>query len=409
VDLQGNIHEGMGNVNDALLNGGKVLLDYGVNADAATKKASGVFSGMGTEVSTVLTNLSQEIANKVTGWAGPFQTFASKALASLVEGLFSPVTSYLNKLGKSIGDWLGGVISGEGGGGFTLPSIGGSGGGSGSGGVFSGGGLNVGGLVTAGIGGLAAWGASSDNTWAKAAGLTELGLEAGGAIAGGLGFTSLAAAFSSLPIIGAAFGAVIGGVALAKWAQGPDSYEALAKETKRDLGVSVKPEEVKAFMDAAGISESKAWDHRVEIEQSPMFMAYLLSLGKNPTTKWEAFQSPLQMGKGGWWGPYNDVYGNWVGNELNLSESTVPWRNLLFPNPNYPDGYTNYLPAYKQGTPYVPEDGLAYLHKGEAVIPADKNRGGVVININAPTYGISGFAEMMREAEGILGRVGAYA
>jgi hypothetical protein len=222
--------------------------------------------------------------------------------------------------------------------------------------------------------------------------LTELGLEAGGAIAGGLGYANLAAAFSSLPIIGAAFGAVLSGIALAKWAQGPDSYEALAKETKRDLGVSIKPEEIKAFMDAAGIKESNAWDHRVEIEQSPMFMAYLLSLGKNPTTKWEAFQPPLEYGKAGWWGPYNDVYGNWVGNELNLSESKVPWRNLLFPNPNYPEGYTNYLPEYEKGIDYVPNKQVAVLHPGEAVLTAkeNRNRGGVAINVRVegPVYGV---------------------
>jgi len=31
--------------------------------------------------------------------------------------------------------------------------------------------------------------------------------------------------------------------------------------------------------------------------------------------------------------------------------------------------------GYKLGTDFVPEDGLAYLHRGEAVVPADKNQG----------------------------------
>lgn len=49
------------------------------------------------------------------------------------------------------------------------------------------------------------------------------------------------------------------------------------------------------------------------------------------------------------------------------------------------------LPMYEQGTPYVPKTGMAMLHKGEAVIPAKFNNGGmggsgtnVVVNNNAP-------------------------
>lgn len=47
------------------------------------------------------------------------------------------------------------------------------------------------------------------------------------------------------------------------------------------------------------------------------------------------------------------------------------------------------LAGYRQGTPWVPEDQLAFLHQGEGVIPAEVNRqrlrgggGGVVINFN---------------------------
>lgn len=54
---------------------------------------------------------------------------------------------------------------------------------------------------------------------------------------------------------------------------------------------------------------------------------------------------------------------------------------------NTPTNRARKLPEYAQGTPYVPEDGLAYLHKGEAVIPADSNKSGPAIIINA-TYNV---------------------
>jgi hypothetical protein len=36
------------------------------------------------------------------------------------------------------------------------------------------------------------------------------------------------------------------------------------------------------------------------------------------------------------------------------------------------------IEEYRRGTPFVPEDQLAYIHKGEAVIPAEYNMGGIV-------------------------------
>jgi len=45
------------------------------------------------------------------------------------------------------------------------------------------------------------------------------------------------------------------------------------------------------------------------------------------------------------------------------------------------------IPAYAQGTSYVPETGLALIHKGEAVIPASENGKGKSVNITVELDG----------------------
>lgn len=61
----------------------------------------------------------------------------------------------------------------------------------------------------------------------------------------------------------------------------------------------------------------------------------------------------------------------------------------------YPNGQ---MASYAQGTSFVPNDGLAFLHRGEAVVPANQNRGGVTINFNAPVYGMADFEQKVAEA-----------
>jgi hypothetical protein len=41
-------------------------------------------------------------------------------------------------------------------------------------------------------------------------------------------------------------------------------------------------------------------------------------------------------------------------------------------------GFLNDVPFFDVGTPYVPQDTLAVVHKGEAIIPAAMNKGGAV-------------------------------
>lgn len=55
--------------------------------------------------------------------------------------------------------------------------------------------------------------------------------------------------------------------------------------------------------------------------------------------------------------------------------------------------------GYAKGTPYVPSDGLAYLHRGEAVIPASQNGApSIVVNVMGAIHSDRDLVRIIREA-----------
>lgn len=67
----------------------------------------------------------------------------------------------------------------------------------------------------------------------------------------------------------------------------------------------------------------------------------------------------------------------WAGIATGAATGMSDWlREAMSPGYGDTAGLAAGVPQYAQGTPYVPADGLAYLHQGEAVIPAEYNRPG---------------------------------
>lgn len=60
------------------------------------------------------------------------------------------------------------------------------------------------------------------------------------------------------------------------------------------------------------------------------------------------------------------------------------------------------LPPYATGTPFVPRDMMAFVHQGEAIIPAGQNsrsvESSITINFNSPIVGIENFQQAVVEA-----------
>ena len=75
--------------------------------------------------------------------------------------------------------------------------------------------------------------------------------------------------------------------------------------------------------------------------------------------------------------------------------------NTMTPTVQRPTVQSPKVMSYGTGTPYVPQDGLAYLHRGEAVIPARENNGGApsfVLQVNGSIHSDRDLVRIIREA-----------
>jgi hypothetical protein len=275
-----NIDEFMRRAQEDIFTGSDVMADVFAESQKKVK-------GLGNEVSTIFTNMAQSIANNIVewkGWAdtilGTIKSLAKAMLASMIQGFFA-------KIGGWLGDLIGiGTGGGSGGGGIGgwLKSLGkaalgiGLSGGTAAASTVVGAGLPVlGGTMldgtisgATGIAGTAGAGAGFGTS------LTALG----NSIVSGLSAawtTTLALLTNPITIIaGAAVGLVFAGKALAKWASGPNSWEAMSDEIKKwHGGLNISDKAIAALSKSFGISESEAWKDRGHIMESPAFTAFL--------------------------------------------------------------------------------------------------------------------------------------
>lgn len=394
----------------------------GETLSAALKESGQDFDGFGKDVSGIFAGFTQSLAKNTVefkGWKdtclNTIKGFAETALGALYETLFSPLNNLINKAATWFGNWATSGLE-------NLLGLSKSGA---AAGLFGGSSGGLGGLL--GLGGTTAGSMASGGILGGTAGSAGAAGAGSGAATGG-GLSALGHqlwAFASNPITLAVAGAAAAGYGIYKLVdliQGPDSWEAMSEEIARDFaGVKVSPSICQAFGKAVGITEPEAWKFRHNIKTSPMFLLNVVAPAAEEQGKFDAFLQTLSR-IGTSWGTFDFLPGFMKGLETGeWSLLNKAWTDTGMGDANFGRIVTGgatalyiptaasssptasgqeEIPAYAAGTAYVPRDGLAYLHKGEAVIPADRNSAAASINIsiNGPVYGLDDLDRKLSES-----------
>jgi len=308
---------------------------------------------LGDEVSTVFTNMAQEIAGNIIEWKGWAETLkntvkslAKSLLSALIEGLFKPLTDWMRGFGNSLSSGLAGIFGGAKGSGL----IGGLGGAS-LRGILGGGtaaASTAGGAAAAGTGAGAAAGGTAGGVSGALGGI-------GSSISSGLsaiGTTMVSLLTNPITMLaGAAVGLGFGIKALVGAISGPSSWERLQRETKKHYGgLQISSKQFAAFGKQFGLTEGEAQGERSRIMGSPAMLSFMYqqaqqqgkmaqflgALSRAPINSKERIDllTPFKMGmQSGDWTALNNTWLTAASREGNLARKLSGGMSSLFLQP----------------------------------------------------------------------------
>lgn len=190
-------------------------------------------------------NVLTDFGNWATKMLGIGDSFAGSLLKIFIQQLFSPLLSWVGKIGNVFGSWLGSLLPG-------------------------GGSFDLGGALKGALG----FGSSAAAGIATGGGAAGGGAAAGGAAGGGLGLGSLGAFFTNPWTIGV--GAGIAAFFGFKKLFSKNSFKEGSKEIGRDFGVNVAKSTVESFVSGIGLNKKSFEDIRKDILSSPKFFEEVL-------------------------------------------------------------------------------------------------------------------------------------
>ena len=347
--------------------------DAALSVSTSLSSVGTAFSG---SMGKAVDDISTALANALIEWKNPagsiinaIKDMGKNMLTALIDAFLTPFKNALTSIAGGIGNWLGGLVTGNGTGLSGLwKSIGGG---------------------AAGIAGLFTGGTAAAGTAAAASGISLDAALAGGA---GSGFWGTLGAFATNPItLGVAGGAALGYLGY-RMAKGQSTWGAGAKEVARDMGgVDVGSDVYKDFLTSMGTDPKEMWNYRKDTMFAPQFLTYVYGAAAEQG-KTSAFLSSLQnittaMGTGNFRGQFEDFIKTGNATGINQAYMDLFGRDVGF-------------------TRAVGGDLSQFLLPGTNVsgTPPQNN---ITININAPTYGIEGLDNVIAESVNrVMGRGG---